>query len=125
MCGAATCYLSPLCLLLTMCWLLIPMDYSRLPARAQELPNNTVQMMSHAAAQERDHPASSSRNPSDCCLKTPKAEIPSRAVKCYRRQDLSNCNFPAVVFTTVRGKHLCAPPNEPWVKQLLKLKKKC
>ncbi|XP_068128434.1 C-C motif chemokine 19-like isoform X2 [Hyperolius riggenbachi] len=69
--------------------------------------------------------ASSSRNPSDCCLKTPKAEIPSRAVKCYRRQDLSNCNFPAVVFTTVRGKHLCAPPNEPWVKQLLKLKKKC
>ncbi|XP_068128405.1 C-C motif chemokine 19-like [Hyperolius riggenbachi] len=84
-----------------------------------------IVIIAFAAVWTVQQASASSRNPSDCCLRTPKAEIPSGRVKCYRHQDLSNCNIPAVIFTTVKGKQLCAPPNEPWVKQLLKLKKKC
>ncbi|XP_063813577.1 C-C motif chemokine 21-like [Pseudophryne corroboree] len=70
--------------------------------------------------------SSANRNPSDCCLGTKSKEIPSNRVKCYIKQDLSTgCNIEAVIFVTRFGKHLCAPPNEKWVKDLRKQKKKC
>uniref|UniRef100_G1QXY6 C-C motif chemokine ligand 19 n=1 Tax=Nomascus leucogenys TaxID=61853 RepID=G1QXY6_NOMLE len=29
------------------------------------------------------------------------------------------CRVPAVVFTTLRGRQLCAPPDQPWVEHII------
>ncbi|MEE6457748.1 hypothetical protein FKM82_000013 [Ascaphus truei] len=60
-----------------------------------------------------DHP--------DCCLQVSYTKIPYNKVERYIEQSPSNgCYIEAVVFVTHRKKFLCAPPNEPWVKQLIK-----
>ncbi|KAM4638819.1 C-C motif chemokine 19-like [Amazona ochrocephala] len=55
----------------------------------------------------------------DCCLGTKNTPIPRRIVKEYRLQLLQDgCDIPAAVFTTTKGKRLCAPPQAPWVLRL-------
>ncbi|XP_053556962.1 C-C motif chemokine 21 [Bombina bombina] len=56
----------------------------------------------------------------DCCLKVSKKEIPFKNVKCYKLQDKwTGCNLKAVIFVTRRNRHLCAPPDEQWVQDLM------
>ncbi|XP_066473735.1 C-C motif chemokine 19-like [Tiliqua scincoides] len=55
----------------------------------------------------------------DCCLRTSPALIPARFVRDYQEQQIQEgCPVQAVVFITLRGKHLCAPPFARWVKHL-------
>ncbi|XP_062476373.1 C-C motif chemokine 19 [Pezoporus occidentalis] len=55
----------------------------------------------------------------DCCLGTKNTPIPLRIVKDYRLQLVQDgCDIPAAVFTTTKGKRLCAPPQAPWVLRL-------
>ncbi|XP_054843269.1 C-C motif chemokine 19-like [Eublepharis macularius] len=55
----------------------------------------------------------------DCCLSTSSQRIPSRLVRGYREQQIQEgCPVRAVVFITIKGKQLCAPPHALWVKQL-------
>ncbi|XP_006260785.1 C-C motif chemokine 19 [Alligator mississippiensis] len=57
----------------------------------------------------------------DCCLKLGLKAIPNRIVKSYRIQTPeSGCSVRAVVFTTYKDKNLCAPPDAPWVTDLMK-----
>ncbi|KAM9097454.1 C-C motif chemokine 19 [Sarcophilus harrisii] len=57
----------------------------------------------------------------DCCLSVTKLIIPRHIVCAYRRLSPENgCRLSAVVFTTQKGHQLCAPPNRPWVKRLIK-----
>ncbi|KFQ38007.1 C-C motif chemokine 19, partial [Mesitornis unicolor] len=55
----------------------------------------------------------------DCCLKTRDTPIPWRRVQDYRLQQVQDgCDFPAVVFVTVKGRRICAPVVSPWVSRL-------
>nr|XP_056705076.1 C-C motif chemokine 19-like [Euleptes europaea] len=57
----------------------------------------------------------------DCCLRTSPYPIPIKVLRGYRDQQIQQgCPIRAVVFITVRGKQLCAPPHASWVKELKK-----
>ncbi|KFP64752.1 C-C motif chemokine 19, partial [Cariama cristata] len=61
-------------------------------------------------------PVHGGNNVLDCCLRTSETPIPRRIVQDYRLQLVQDgCNIPATVFITTKGKHLCAPPEAPWV----------
>ncbi|XP_053159313.1 C-C motif chemokine 19 [Hemicordylus capensis] len=55
----------------------------------------------------------------DCCLRTSPVRIPPQLVHDYREQQIQEgCLVQAVIFITVRGRQLCAPPDAGWVRQL-------
>uniref|UniRef100_A0A452HUP7 C-C motif chemokine n=1 Tax=Gopherus agassizii TaxID=38772 RepID=A0A452HUP7_9SAUR len=55
----------------------------------------------------------------DCCLRTSHVPIPRKIVLDYAVQRIPDgCPIHAVVFITVRGKQLCAPPHAHWVRRL-------
>uniref|UniRef100_A0A670J8S0 Chemokine interleukin-8-like domain-containing protein n=1 Tax=Podarcis muralis TaxID=64176 RepID=A0A670J8S0_PODMU len=55
----------------------------------------------------------------DCCVRTSSMPIPAKVVRDYRDQYVQDgCAVRAVIFTTIRGRNLCAPPHAPWVKHL-------
>ncbi|XP_068409617.1 C-C motif chemokine 19 isoform X2 [Eschrichtius robustus] len=57
----------------------------------------------------------------DCCLSVAQRPIPGFLVRAYRYLLISNgCRVPAVVFTTLRGHQLCAPPDQPWVGRIIR-----
>uniref|UniRef100_A0AAY4BFF4 Chemokine interleukin-8-like domain-containing protein n=1 Tax=Denticeps clupeoides TaxID=299321 RepID=A0AAY4BFF4_9TELE len=58
----------------------------------------------------------------DCCLSTHNGRIPRRLVESYYLQTVdSGCHIRATVFTTWKGRRLCAPPpeNSHWVAKLI------
>ncbi|XP_020032371.2 C-C motif chemokine 19 [Castor canadensis] len=61
----------------------------------------------------------------DCCLSVTQRPIPRNIVKAFRYLLIKDgCRVPAVVFTTLRGHQLCAPPDQPWVERIIwRLKK--
>ncbi|XP_062456098.1 C-C motif chemokine 19 [Rhea pennata] len=62
---------------------------------------------------------SGGNNVVDCCLRTSENPIPWWIVQDYRIQLVQDgCVIPATVFITMRGKHLCAPLQAPWVIRL-------
>ncbi|XP_030423875.1 C-C motif chemokine 19-like [Gopherus evgoodei] len=64
-------------------------------------------------------PASGSNDALDCCLRTSHVPIPRKIVLDYVVQRIPDgCPIHAVVFITVRGKQLCAPPHAHWVRRL-------
>ncbi|KAM6170081.1 C-C motif chemokine 19 [Rhynchocyon petersi] len=57
----------------------------------------------------------------DCCLSVTNRTIPGILVRDFRYIHIRDgCRLPAVVFTTLRGHQLCAPPDQPWVKRIIK-----
>ncbi|XP_006216901.1 C-C motif chemokine 19 [Vicugna pacos] len=57
----------------------------------------------------------------DCCLSVTQRPIPGNLVQGFRYLLLKDgCRVPAVVFTTLRGRQLCAPPNQPWVVRIIR-----
>uniref|UniRef100_A0A8D2DM69 C-C motif chemokine n=1 Tax=Sciurus vulgaris TaxID=55149 RepID=A0A8D2DM69_SCIVU len=61
----------------------------------------------------------------DCCLSVTQRPIPGNIVKAFRYLLLKDgCRVPAVVFTTLRGHQLCAPPDQPWVDRIIRRLKK-
>ncbi|XP_077673113.1 C-C motif chemokine 19-like [Eretmochelys imbricata] len=64
-------------------------------------------------------PVSGSNNALDCCLRTSQVPIPRKIVLHYEVQRIHDgCPIHAVVFITMRGKQLCAPPHAHWVRRL-------
>ncbi|KAF6327040.1 C-C motif chemokine ligand 19 [Rhinolophus ferrumequinum] len=56
----------------------------------------------------------------DCCLSVTTRPIPLIIVRSFRYLLREHgCRVPAVVFTTLRGYQLCAPPNQPWVNRII------
>lgn len=65
-------------------------------------------------------PVSGTNNALDCCLRTSSTPIPRKLLLGYevqRRQD--GCPIHAIVFITMRGRRLCAPPHAYWVHHLM------
>uniref|UniRef100_H0UYZ8 C-C motif chemokine n=1 Tax=Cavia porcellus TaxID=10141 RepID=H0UYZ8_CAVPO len=61
----------------------------------------------------------------DCCLSVTLRPIPGNIVKAFRYLFITDgCRVPAVVFTTLRGHQLCAPPEQPWVQRIIRRLKK-
>ncbi|XP_059957669.1 C-C motif chemokine 19 isoform X2 [Mesoplodon densirostris] len=57
----------------------------------------------------------------DCCLSVTQRPFPGFLVRAYRYLLINNgCRVPAVVFTTLRGYQLCAPPDQPWVDRIIR-----
>ncbi|XP_006863226.1 PREDICTED: c-C motif chemokine 19 [Chrysochloris asiatica] len=57
----------------------------------------------------------------DCCLSVTQRPIPGNIVRGFRYLLLKDgCRVPAVVFTTMRGHQLCAPPDQPWVDRIIR-----
>ncbi|GCC35478.1 hypothetical protein chiPu_0013963 [Chiloscyllium punctatum] len=57
----------------------------------------------------------------DCCLTTSPSQIPLKILHSYRIQLPSDgCKVHAVVFRTKKNKQLCSPPQEKWVKKLMR-----
>uniref|UniRef100_A0A3B3VMA1 Chemokine interleukin-8-like domain-containing protein n=1 Tax=Poecilia latipinna TaxID=48699 RepID=A0A3B3VMA1_9TELE len=57
---------------------------------------------------------------SKCCLKNAKTKVPRTLLRSYYEQnDPSLCSVPSVVFTTTKGKKLCANPSNTWTKTIL------
>nr|AVH76855.1 CCL19-like protein [Plecoglossus altivelis] len=66
----------------------------------------------------------------DCCLKASSKAIPGHLVRSYQHQHRGQgCSLDAVIFVTKKSRFLCAPPDLPWVEDLIKhvdlLTKKC
>ncbi|XP_050184853.1 C-C motif chemokine 19-like [Myiozetetes cayanensis] len=58
---------------------------------------------------------------SDCCLKHSRKTVPSGVVTSYKLQGPeTGCLLRAVVFTTKRGKKICASPTNPDVQRVMK-----
>ncbi|XP_030629315.1 C-C motif chemokine 2 [Chanos chanos] len=56
-----------------------------------------------------------------CCTKYSDAALPVVRLRDYRVQDLTGlCHIEAVIFSTVRGRLICANPEEKWVKDGIK-----
>ncbi|KAM5328186.1 C-C motif chemokine 19 [Glossophaga mutica] len=72
------------------------------------------------------HAQSGVNDAEDCCLYVNSRPIPANRVRSFRQVLLQDgCRMPAVVFTTLRGHQLCAPPEMPWVQSLIwRLKRK-
>ncbi|XP_053426079.1 C-C motif chemokine 19 [Nycticebus coucang] len=61
----------------------------------------------------------------DCCLSVTQRPIPGNIVRAFRYLLIKDgCRVPAVVFTTLRGYQLCAPPDQPWVDRIIRRLKK-
>ncbi|KFO35348.1 C-C motif chemokine 19 [Fukomys damarensis] len=61
----------------------------------------------------------------DCCLSVTQRPIPGKIVKAFRYLLIKDgCRVPAVVFTTLRGHQLCAPPDQFWVERIIRRLKK-
>ncbi|XP_012511630.1 PREDICTED: C-C motif chemokine 19 [Propithecus coquereli] len=61
----------------------------------------------------------------DCCLSVTQRPIPGYIVRAFRYLLIKDgCRVPAVVFTTMRGYQLCAPPDQPWVDRIIRRLKK-
>uniref|UniRef100_A0A8C4WFK7 C-C motif chemokine n=1 Tax=Gopherus evgoodei TaxID=1825980 RepID=A0A8C4WFK7_9SAUR len=73
----------------------------------------------HCASPPPVLPTTSGSNDAlDCCLRTSHVPIPRKIVLDYVVQRIPDgCPIHAVVFITVRGKQLCAPPHAHWVRQ--------
>ncbi|XP_077618048.1 C-C motif chemokine 19 isoform X1 [Crocuta crocuta] len=57
----------------------------------------------------------------DCCLSVTQRPIPGNIVRAFRYLLIKDgCRLPAVVFTTLRGHQLCAPPDQPWVDRIIR-----
>ncbi|XP_069861771.1 C-C motif chemokine 19 [Dipodomys merriami] len=57
----------------------------------------------------------------DCCLSVTQRPIPGNIVRAFRYLLIKDgCRVPAVVFTTLRGHQLCAPPDQPWVERIIR-----
>nr|XP_008507784.1 PREDICTED: C-C motif chemokine 19 isoform X2 [Equus przewalskii] len=57
----------------------------------------------------------------DCCLTVNQRPIPGNIVRAFRYLLLKDgCRVPAIVFTTVRGRQLCAPLDQPWVERIIR-----
>ncbi|XP_063051159.1 C-C motif chemokine 26-like [Engraulis encrasicolus] len=58
----------------------------------------------------------------DCCLSINPLPLPRRLAASYKLSD-PGCNLKATVFTTRKGKHVCAPLPEDseWVRKLIAL----
>ncbi|NXJ79236.1 CCL19 protein, partial [Trogon melanurus] len=51
----------------------------------------------------------------NCCLPRTEMPIPRWRVRDYQFQlEQDGCDFPAVVFITIKGKPICAPVESPW-----------
>ncbi|KAI7809345.1 putative monocyte chemotactic protein 1B-like [Triplophysa rosa] len=58
--------------------------------------------------------------PVRCCTKYSTQSLPLRRLKDYKLQDVTmTCNIEAVVFTTVKDKHICANPKDQWVQKAI------
>ncbi|XP_004428464.1 PREDICTED: C-C motif chemokine 19 [Ceratotherium simum simum] len=56
----------------------------------------------------------------DCCLTVNQRPIPGNIVRAFRYLLIKDgCRVPAVVFTMLRGRQLCAPPDQPWVDRII------
>ncbi|XP_036289390.1 C-C motif chemokine 19 [Pipistrellus kuhlii] len=56
----------------------------------------------------------------DCCLSVALTRIPGNIVRDFRYLHIQDgCRVPAVLFTTKRGRKLCAPPDQPWVNRII------
>ncbi|XP_015416042.1 PREDICTED: C-C motif chemokine 19 isoform X1 [Myotis davidii] len=68
------------------------------------------------------HPAQGGANDAeDCCLSVALHPIPGNIVRAFRHLHIQDgCRVPAVVFTTKRGRKLCAPPDQPWVDRIIR-----
>ncbi|XP_054439199.1 C-C motif chemokine 19-like [Pteronotus mesoamericanus] len=56
----------------------------------------------------------------DCCLSVNQRPIPGNKVRSFRYLLYKDgCRVPAVVFTTLRGHQLCAPPDQAWVQRIV------
>ncbi|XP_004695892.2 PREDICTED: C-C motif chemokine 19 [Condylura cristata] len=57
----------------------------------------------------------------DCCLSVTQRPIPGYIVRAFRLLLIKDgCRVPAVVFTTLRDRQLCAPPDQPWVNRIIR-----
>ncbi|XP_004747517.1 C-C motif chemokine 19 isoform X1 [Mustela nigripes] len=57
----------------------------------------------------------------DCCLSVTQRPIPGNIIRAFRYLLIKDgCRVPAVVFTTLRGHQLCAPPDQPWVDRIIR-----
>ncbi|XP_008068941.1 C-C motif chemokine 19 [Carlito syrichta] len=57
----------------------------------------------------------------DCCLSVARHPFPGHLVRDFRYLLIKDgCRVPAVVFTTVKGRQLCAPPKQPWVERIIR-----
>ncbi|XP_040011527.1 C-C motif chemokine 19-like [Xiphias gladius] len=55
--------------------------------------------------------------PMDCCLSVKNRTVQKGLIVDYRRQTRGNgCFLEATILVTKRGRTLCVPPEEPWVK---------
>ncbi|XP_028648219.1 C-C motif chemokine 20-like [Erpetoichthys calabaricus] len=51
-----------------------------------------------------------------CCVSYSKYQLPFIRIKGYSIQTPQDyCDIPAVVFHTIKGKHICANPKDTWV----------
>ncbi|XP_036410692.1 C-C motif chemokine 19-like [Megalops cyprinoides] len=58
--------------------------------------------------------------PVRCCLSYSEKPFPVALLHHYHIQDIrGSCNIDAVVFTTVRGRKICANPNDQWVQEAM------
>ncbi|XP_058491526.1 C-C motif chemokine 19-like [Solea solea] len=58
--------------------------------------------------------------PVDCCLSVKNKTIPGHMIVSHRRQfSGQGCAIDATILVTRRGRNLCVPAHEPWVKQLI------
>nr|7JH1_A Chain A, XCL1 ancestor [unidentified] len=55
-----------------------------------------------------------------CCLKYTKRPLPLKRIKSYTIQSNEACNIKAIIFTTKKGRKICANPNEKWVQKAMK-----
>uniref|UniRef100_A0AAZ1X875 Chemokine interleukin-8-like domain-containing protein n=1 Tax=Oreochromis aureus TaxID=47969 RepID=A0AAZ1X875_OREAU len=57
-----------------------------------------------------------------CCTRYQQKPVPVKWLKSYTVQD-DNCNIRAIIFKTVKNRHICANPEDKWVNIALKPKK--
>ncbi|XP_014856626.1 PREDICTED: eotaxin-like [Poecilia mexicana] len=53
---------------------------------------------------------------STCCMKFTSTKVHRELLKSYYQEDKSSCRLQAIVFTTTKGKKLCADPSNTWTK---------
>ncbi|XP_046704789.1 monocyte chemotactic protein 1B-like [Silurus meridionalis] len=53
-----------------------------------------------------------------CCSTITTMRIPLKNIVSYRSTS-SSCPMKAIVFTTIKGKQICADPSAPWVKKAI------
>ncbi|KAF6728481.1 C-C motif chemokine 19 [Oryzias melastigma] len=60
-----------------------------------------------------------------CCTRYQKIPVPVDRLKKYTElKNTGNCHLRAIIFLTVKGKLVCANPNEEWVIEAMKTLKK-